>query len=332
MNTVRWGILSTAQHGANVVIPAIHDSTGGEVVAAASRDETKAHQFADSLGIPTSYGSYEALLADPNVDAIYNPLPNHLHKEWTIKAAQAGKHVLCEKPIALNAAEAEEMVAAFRDAGLKLAETFQWRHHPQGQRVRELVQERSIGDLKLINASFTFVLDRPDDIRWKPEMGGGALYDIGCYPISVARYITGQEPQSVTAQAHWSASGVDDLVVMTLRFPGDVLAVITCSFLLPFRREYEALGTDGSLAVLHAYNPMADRPGEVLRYGLDKRLLETITLDRVNSYVAMVEDFNTAILEDRDPLFPPEDAIANMRVIDAIFRAAREGSTVEIAG
>jgi predicted dehydrogenase len=261
---------------------------------------------------------------------VYIPLPNSLHKEWAIHAAEAGKHVLCEKPLGLNAAEAEEMVAAFRKAGRKLAEAFQWRHHPQGQIVRDIVRGGALGDLRLIDAGFSFMLTRLDDVRWKPELGGGSLYDVGCYPIALARYVTGQEPLAVTAQAHWGDSGVDDRLVATLEFPGGVLAHINCGFTLPLRRYYEVVGTEGSVAVNRAYNPKEDHPGEVWRYDEDRELVDTIELGRLNSYTLMIDDFNAAILENRDPLFPGEDAILNMRVIDAIFRAAREGARVVI--
>lgn len=330
MSTVRWGILSTSHHAEANVIPAIKESASGEVVAVASRDAGRAQQFAASRGIPGSYGSYEALLNDPKVDVVYNPLPNHLHKEWTIRALQAGKHVLCEKPIGLNAAEAEDMVRAARASGRKLAETFQWRHHPQGQRMRQMIQEGVIGDLRLIEAGFSFMLDRPNDIRSKPELGGGALYDVGCYPIALTRYMTGTEPVAVTAQAHWGPSGIDDLVVATLEFPGGVLAHINCSFVLPLRRYYTVVGAKGSLSVYHAYNPKRDTRSEIVHHGEDHRLIETIPLKTANSYTLMIEDYNQAVIENRDPVFPPEDAVSNMRVIDAIFAAAKQGRTVKV--
>jgi xylose dehydrogenase (NAD/NADP) len=328
MDKIRWGVLSTSRHAANTWIPALKQSKQGQVRAVASRDETRARQYADANGIPNIHGSYEALLADPEIDAVYIPLPNGLHKPWAIRAAEAGKHTLCEKPLGLNAAQAEEMVAAFRKARLKFAEAFQWRHHPQGQTVRQMVREGAIGELRLIDGGFSFMLTRPDDVRWNPAQGGGSLYDVGCYPIALARYITGHEPLAVTAQAHWGDSGVDDLMVATMEFPGGVLAHINCGFTLPLRRYYEVVGTAGSLYVNQAYNPQGDAPGEVRRYGEDCALVETIRLEALNSYTLMIDDFNAAILEDRDPLFPAEDAILNMRVIDAIFRAAREGVRV----
>ncbi len=330
MATIRWGIMSTARHAANTWLPGLKGSASGEVVAVASRNAERAQQFARQHGIPRAYGSYEELLADGDIDAVYIPLPNHMHKEWSIKAAQAGKHVMCEKPLGLNAVEAEEMVAAFDAAGRKLTEAFQWRHHPQGQKVRELVNAGVIGDLMLIRAGFSFPLNRPDDVRWKPEMGGGALYDIGCYPVSLARYIAGQEPLSVSAHAKWGKTGVDNALVATLAFPGDVLAHINCSFEMPVARYYTVCGPKGSLSVTRAYNPVGDVPAQVTRLGTDFEVLETYDLGRHNSYTLMIEDFNRAILEDRDPPFTGADAVNNMRVIDAIYRAAREGGTVPV--
>lgn len=330
MSTIRWGVLSTSRHAAETWIPALKHTKHGQLLAVASRDESRARQYANAHGIPTVYGSYEALLADPQIDAVYIPLPNDLHRKWAVRAAEAGKHTLCEKPLGLNAAEAEEMVAAFRKAGLRLAEAFQWRHHPQGHTVRQMVRAGAVGELRMIDAGFSFMLTRPDDVRWNVAQGGGALYDVGCYPISLARYMTGQEPLAVTAQAHWADTGIDDRLVATLEFPGGVLAHINCGFTLPLRRYYEIVGTTGSLYVNQAYNPKETSLSEVKHYGEDRALLETIPLGQLNSYTAMIDDFNTAILENRPPLFPGEDAILNMRVIDAIYQAARTGERVAL--
>lgn len=325
-----WGILSTARHGVNTLIPAIRESGNSDLVAIASRDIVKAKEVAASHHVPASYGTYEALLADPNVDVVYIPLPNNLHKEWAVRAAQAGKHVLCEKPFALNAAEAADMVAAFRAAGLKLAEAFQWRHHPQGQQMRDMIRTGEIGDLRFIDAGFSFMLLRENDFRQDPVLGGGALYDVGCYPISLVRYLTGHEPLAVTAQMHWNAAGIDDLAVATLEFPGEVFATINCSFILPLRRYGEAVGTRGSLLVEKIYNPTNDFSTQIVRRGPDREVVETIDLGRKSSYALMVRDFSRAVLENRDPVFPAEDGVANMRVIDAIFKSARTGRKVRL--
>jgi D-xylose 1-dehydrogenase (NADP+, D-xylono-1,5-lactone-forming) len=330
MATVNWGILSTSRHAAKLVIPAIREVKSAEAYAVASRNGDRAREYANANTIAHSFTSYEALLASDEIDIVYIPLPNSLHKEWAIKAAQAGKHILCEKPIALNAAEAEEIVAAVEQAGVKLAEAFQWRYHPQAERIHQLVHAGRIGEMKLIDAGFSFPLERQDDIRWVPELGGGALYDVGCYPVAFTRYITGAEPLAVTAQAHWSASGVDDLLVATLEYPGGVLAHINCAFTLPVRRYYEVVGTQGSFEVNYAYNPLGDRDHEILRRGTDREIEQRVGLERANSYTMMVEEFSQAVRDDRELLFPPVDAVQNMRVIDAIYQAARQGGRVEL--
>lgn len=331
-DTIRWGILSTSRHAAATWIPACQASKRGEVVAVASRDAARARQYAAEHHIPRSFGDYESLLASPDVDAVYIPLPNHLHKEWTIKAAGAGKHILCEKPLGLNAAEAEEMVAACRAAGVRLAEAFQWRHHPQAERARELVRSGAIGALRLIEAGFTFPLSRSGDVRWDPAKGGGALYDVGCYPVALTRYITGQEPASVTAQATWSQTGVDDLLVATLEFPGGVFAKIHGGFVLPLDRYFRLVGTDGWLLVDYAYNPKDDRPNVIQQYGPDWTLQASFEIEPLNAYTLMIDDYSERLLANREPLFPAEDAIGNMRAIDALYQAARTGQTVRVAG
>lgn len=331
MSTVRWGILSTARHFEKIMLPAFRQARSAELAAVASRDGERARAFAQQHRIPSSYASYEALLGDPTIDAVYIPLPNNLHKEWAIKAAQAGKHVLCEKPIALNAAEAEEMAAAFRQAGRILTETFQWRHHPQASAVKELIEDGTIGEVRLIDAGFSFLIERQDDIRLDPKLGGGSLYDVGCYPVSLARFMLDAEPLAVTAQAHWTERGVDDRMVATLEFPNGALAQINCGFSLPLRRYYEVIGPVGSLFVNRAYNPVGDRASEIVHFGDDRMMIETVRLEAANSYALMIEDFNRAASGEAAPRFPAEDAIKNMRVIDALYRSAREGGTVEVA-
>ncbi len=329
MKVVRWGILSTSHHAAKTWIPALVAAPSAELVAVASRDEERARAFADEHGIPAAYGSYEALLAAEDVDAVYIPLPNHLHKPWTLRAAEAGKHVLCEKPLALDAAEAEEMVAACRAADVRLMEAFQWRHHPQAHTVRSLLQEGHVGALRAMAAAFSFTLTRPDDVRWRAEWGGGALYDVGCYPVSVMRFMAGAEPLSVTAQARWH-NGVDVSLVGTLCFPDDVLGHLDCSFEMPLRRCYDVIGAEGVLRVERAYNPTDAFRAHVLHLGHDCEPLETFDVGAINSYTRMIEDFSRAVIEGRDPLYTGEDGVRNMRVIDALYRAAREGGTVEV--
>ncbi|MBN1565783.1 MAG: Gfo/Idh/MocA family oxidoreductase [Anaerolineae bacterium] len=329
MTTVKWGILSTARHAANTWIPQAHNSPSGEVVAVASRDPHRAQQFAAANNIPNSYGSYEALLADDTIDAVYIPLPNHMHKEWAIKAKEAGKHVMCEKPLGLNAMEAVEMVEAFKGSDLKFAEAFQWRHSRQAQRLRQIVQSGEIGDLRFIDAGFSFPLDREGDIRRNPETGGGALYDVGCYTVAATRFIADAEPLTVTAQIYWGDYGIDELVVATLEFPNHVLAHLNCSFILPLRRYYEAVCRDGSVLVEHAYNPNGLK-NKVIQRGQDHEVVKTHVLGRDNEYLLLIEDFNRAVLDDRDPLYGGDDAIKNMKVIDAIYKASETGTRVEV--
>ena len=329
-DTIRWGVLSTSRHAATTWIPACHAAQRGEVVAVASRDADRARQYASENGIPRSFGDYESLLASPDVDAVYIPLPNHLHKEWTIKAAQAGKHVLCEKPLGLDAAQAEEMVAACRAAGVTLAEAFQWRHHPHAEQTRDLLQSGAIGDLRLIEAGFSFPLSRAGDVRWDPSKGGGALYDVGCYPVALARYVTGGEPVSVTAQAIWGQTGVDDLLVATLEFPGGVFAKLHGSFVLALDRYYRLVGTEGWLLADYAYNPKDDRPNIIRQYGPDWEQRASVEIAPVNSYTLMIDDLSERLLAGQEPRFPAEDAIGNMRAIDALYLAARTGRTVRV--
>ncbi|MBT8395595.1 MAG: Gfo/Idh/MocA family oxidoreductase, partial [Gemmatimonadetes bacterium] len=219
-----WGVISTAKIGQRAVNPAIQASSNGELLAVASRDAGKARAFAEEAGIPTSYGSYQALLDDPSIDAVYNPLPNSLHREWTIRAVEQGKHILCEKPLALDAAECREMEAAAAANGVKLMEAFMYRFHPRTERVLEMVREGEVGDIRQIRSSFTFPLDRPDDIRWDRELGGGALMDVGCYCINVSRTLAGREPVEVRAMANFRDGGVDQQMAGSLRFEDGLLA------------------------------------------------------------------------------------------------------------
>jgi len=331
MKKVRWGVLSTSRHAATSVIPAIQESARGEVYAVASRDITRAQAYADENRIPVAHGDYHALLHDPNVDVVYIPLPNSLHMEWALEAAEAGKHVLCEKPIALNAAEAQTMVTAFKNKGLILAEAFQGRFHEQGLTMRQMVREGVIGDLRLIDAGFSFTLNRSNDVRWVPELGGGSLYDVGCYPVAFARFITEREPISVTAQMHMGETGVDDRGVATLMFPDGVLAHINWGFTLPLRRYYEVTGTKGALRVNRTYNPKGEFTPEITRLDQDMDVTGVISLPANNAYVQMANEYNSAVLEQRDLMYPAEDAMAQMRVLDALYEAARTGQRVDVA-
>jgi predicted dehydrogenase len=320
---LRWGIISTANIGKWAVIPAIQASSNGEVVAVASRDAQKGEAFAAELGIPRSFGSYEALLERAEVDAIYNPLPNSMHLEWSIKAAEKGVHVLCEKPLALNAAECDEMQAAADANGVKLMEAFMYRFHPQTEKVVALVREGALGDLRFIHSAFTFRLTRPDNIRWDPDLGGGSLMDVGSYCVNISRTVAGQEPVEVQAFARWSPSGVDDQLVGTMRFESGVLAQFDCALSMERREVYEVAGTDASLEVPAAFLPGKGDTTIWERHGRGEAIEHTI--EGVDEYQLMVEHFADCVLYDRPLRYPVAEAAANMRTIEALYRSARDG-------
>ena len=240
MTKLRWGVISTSNIGRAAVNPAIQASNNGELMAVASRDGERAREFAEKWDIPAHYGSYEALLDDDSLDAVYIPLPNSMHREWTVRAAEKGKRVLCEKPLALNEAECGEMRAAADANGVKLMEAFMYRFHPRIQRVVEMVRAGAVGDLKVITSAFTFRLKNPDNIRLDPDLGGGSLMDVGCYCVNVSRTIAGAEPVEVQAVAHQSASGVDEQMAGTLRFEDGLLAQFDCALAIGAHNEIES--------------------------------------------------------------------------------------------
>jgi D-xylose 1-dehydrogenase (NADP+, D-xylono-1,5-lactone-forming) len=324
MKKVRWGILSTADIGLRALIPAIRGSQRGEVIAISSRDSGRAQMVAKEYGIPRAHGSYEELIADPDVDAIYNPLPNHMHGEWSIKAAQAGKPVLCEKPFARDAAEAQRMVDEFARRNLLLAEGFMYRFHPQQQLVKQLVRQGAVGNLNLLRVSFTFWMSderHAQDIRTKAEMAGGALMDVGTYCVNLMRFITEEEPKHVSASAVWAASGTDDTVVGTLQFPSGVLGHFDCGFRSAFESSYELRGDAGRIVVHSAF---LARPDEVKTIQVWRgENCEAITVPEADQYSLMVDDFNDALLNQRMPTFPPQDAVRQMQVLDRLYASAR---------
>lgn len=328
---IRWGVISTANIGRAAVSPAIQASSNGELLAVASRTATKAATFAADHGISRAYGSYEALLEDEDVDAVYIPLPNSMHREWTIRAAEAGKHVLCEKPLALDAAECEEMAAAARDAGVKLMEAFMYRFHPRTERVVEMLRSGQVGRIQAIRSAFTFRLRSADNIRLDPDLGGGALMDVGCYCVNVSRTLAAEEPESVQAVARWTERGVDDFLAGMLRFPSGVVAHFDSALTLERSEAYEVAGTDGSLRVESAFLPGTDDVEIVEARGREGT--ERHTFGGVDEYRLMVEHFADCVLHDREPRYPAAEAAANMRVIDALYRSARAGGApVEVAG
>jgi predicted dehydrogenase len=324
---LRWGIISTANIGRAAVIPAIQSSRNGDAAAVASRDAHKGAEFAQRLGIPRSYPSYEALLAADDIDAVYIPLPNSLHREWTIKAAEAGKHVLCEKPLALNAAECAEMEGAAQAHGVKLMEAFMYHFHPQTEKVLELVRSGAVGQVRLIHSAFTFRVTNPANIRLRPELGGGALMDVGCYCVNISRTLAGAEPVQVQAIASWGQTGVDELLAGTLSFPNGLLAQFDCSLVLERRESYQVAGTDGCLDV-----PVAFLPGDkdTIIYERHGRQGEAVhSTPGVDVYRLCVEHFADCALNDCPPRCGPAEAAANMRVIEALYRSARRDGRSE---
>jgi predicted dehydrogenase len=331
---LRWGILSPARIGVKAVIPAIQQSNNGIVAAIASRDDARAAETARALGIPRAFGSYDALLDSPDIDAIYNPLPNHLHKEWTIRAAARGKHILCEKPFALNAAEVDEMIAAAKQHRVLLMEAFMYRFHPQFAKLKSLIDAGAIGQVRTIRTAFGFMLNRPNDIRIRRDTGGGALMDVGCYCVNMARLVAGAEPLQVQANVVMHENKqVDGSLAAILRFPADVVAVFDCNFHSDYREWLQVQGTEGRLDVPRPIKPM-DRPAEIILSRGEKAdaVFEptTHTTPAANHYQLMVEHFADAVLNGTPLRYPPAEGRANMCVIDALYESAQTGRAVQL--
>jgi predicted dehydrogenase len=327
-NKLRWGILSTAAIGLKKVIPAMQGGEYTSVVAIASREIAKAQKAATALGIPKAYGSYEELLADPSIDAIYNPLPNQLHVPWTIKTAEAGKHVLCEKPLSLTVAEAESLLAVRSRTGVKIGEAFMIRSYPQWLRVRELLNESRVGELRSILGFFSYFNIDPANIRNQVECGGGALMDIGCYLVHASRYAFAKEPTRVVARIDRDPQmRIDRLTSAILDFPAGQ-SIFTCSTqLVPYQRVH-FLGTRGCIELEIPFNAPIDRPTRLFiddGGDLFGRSITTETFPICDQYTLQGDAFSRAVLENTEVPVPLEDAIKNMAVIEAIFRSATSG-------
>lgn len=323
---LRWGLLSCARICRRGLIPGIRASESGTLAALASRDGGQAKAWAEEFQIPRAYGSYDELLADPGIDAVYVPLPNELHKPWVGRAADAGKHVVCEKPLALNADEAAAMVEYCRSRKVLLMEAFMWRHQPRTLAVKKLVDEGKIGRLRLVRSSFSFPID-PGDWRLDPKRGGGALWDVGCYGVNAARLFAGAEPERIRAVAN-THGGVDMSLAAVLEFPGGVLASVDCSFEQPFRCWCEIVGTRGVIEIPDAYLPPASGPSATLRtmaepsdVGAGEDHTETLAFADVNQYAAMVDAFARSVAAGRLES-PAEDGFLQMKALDAILRSA----------
>jgi predicted dehydrogenase len=328
MRKIRWGVISTARIGTKKVIPAMQRGELCEVTAIASRDGAKAKQAAEELGIAKAYDSYEALLADPEIDAVYNPLPNHLHVPWTIQAAERGKHVLCEKPIALSADEARQLLAVRERTGAKIQEAFMVRTHPQWLAVKDLIASGRIGEVRSILGAFSYTNRDPANIRNRPEFGGGALMDIGCYLVNTSRFIFGREPLRVTGAIQRDPDmGTDRLTSLLLDY-GTGHAAGTCSTQMVFYQQLQIFGTTGRIEMPIPFNAPPDRPTRILiDTGVDLfgGGVSQLDFETCNQYTIQGDLLSKAIIEGTDVPCPIEDAVKNMACIDAIFTSADTG-------
>ncbi len=320
-NKVRWGILSTARIGRRV-IPAIQASRNGEVAAVASRSLERAQAWASAHGVPRAYGSYEALFEDDGIDAIYNPLPNSMHAEWSIKCAEAGIPTLSEKPFASDAPEAHSIVDAFETHDLLLAEAFMYRFHPQHAKAQELLAAGGIGELQIINSSFTFPITDEANIRLSKSLAGGALMDVGCYCVNLMRFMTGEEPERVSAAARiGERSGVDETLIGALAFPSGVIGHFDCGLRSYGQHTYTLKGSEGMISVPQSF--VIDKAVDgIVRHWRGDSYTERV-IPAVDQYQLMVEDFADALLKGRPPRFAPSDAVNNMVVVDRLLADAR---------
>jgi len=325
---VSWGVISPAKIGVEKVIPAMQKGAVSRIDAIASRDLKRAEEAAARLGIAKAYGSYEELLADPSIEAIYNPLPNELHVPWSLKALAAGKHVLCEKPIALNAEEAKQLIAAREKSGKLIAEAFMVRCHPQWRRTKEIARSGEIGEARAIHTFFSYHLLDPTNIRNIPP-GGGGVYDIGCYAIISGRYIFGAEPTRVVATLERDPKmGTDRLASALLEFPGARHSLFTCATQLSAMQRVTIVGDKGRVEIAIPFNAPPDRPTHIAfdsgadLFGGGARVEEFAICDQ---YTLQGDAFSRAVLGEEKLEFPIEDAVAQMRVIDALFKSAKSG-------
>jgi predicted dehydrogenase len=320
-----WGLLSTARITKALLDP-LRISKRNQLLAVASRSQDKADEYARKNKVKRAYGSYLDLLVDPDIDVIYNPLPNHLHAEWTIKAVQAGKHVLCEKPLALSLIEVDAISTAAEEYCKVVTEAFMYRTHPQTLKAQEIVASGKLGKVKIIRGSYTYPGTDPDDYRWKPEMGGGGLWDVGCYPLSYTRALLGAEPLEVFGWQVTGSSGVDELFVAQLHFPHDVYAQFDCSVKIPYHVFMEIVGDEATLIIPNPFNPGAKETLYLTRAGK----VETIIVKGTGSYIGEVEDMADAILLGKPQRVSLADSRANTAAILALFESAKTGKPVTV--
>ena len=322
---LKWGLLSTARIN-RALIPPILASKRSQLAAVASRIQEKAAAYASEWKIAKAYGSYEDLLKDPEIDVLYNSLPNHMHAEWTIRAAKAGKHVLCEKPIALSVEDVDSIAYASRKAGVVVAEAFMYRHHPLTMKVKEFISSGAIGEVLVVRGSFSYVLNREGDVRLDPAMGGGSLWDVGCYPVSYARYVSGKEPEQVFGWQVTGPSGVDEVFTGQLRFPGGSVAMFDCGFRLPGQVFMEFVGTQGSIRVPSPYKPGKREHFILTRNGESTK----ITVRSQELYLGEVEDMEEAVLYGKTQRVSLEDSRNNTAVLTALLYSAKVGLPMQV--
>jgi predicted dehydrogenase len=327
---IAWGVLGCAGIAEKAFIPAVARSGNGVLAGIASRDAARAGDWARRFGFARAHPTYQALVDDPAIDAVYNPLPNDLHAEWSIRAMRAGKHVLCEKPMALNAPEVRAMIEAAGTHGVLLMEGFMYKFHPQIGRMLEILGRGTLGEVRAVHSSFTFRFERDGaNYRWSPAQGGGALYDVGCYTVSIARLVFGAEPSSVFAAARIDpATGVDMTAAALLAFPGGRFAQCDASFEAHFQSRLLVVGTEATLRLDRAFSAKdSDAAVELVRGDA----AETIRVPKADMFQLMVEHFGEAILGGTPLRVPAADALGNMRALDACFESIRTGARVEIA-
>jgi xylose dehydrogenase (NAD/NADP) len=332
---VKWGIMGNATIARMCVIPAIQNSSNATVHALATRLPAQAEKVAGDNHIEKIYDSYDALLENPGIEVIYIPLPNHLHHSWTIKALNAGKHVLCEKPLACSTRQAEEMLSAAEDAGRLLMEAFMYRFHPRSLRIKQMIAEGRIGALRFFRSAFCYRMSEEDwqnkdNARLKPETGGGALLDVGCYSVSAARWFFEAEPIQVQAQAVYHPGGVDVHTAGTLSFAGSGLATFEASFISALQQTFSVVGFDGAIELPHnAFIPWEKDAVFSIR-GRDQEEGQQHIVTGADEYQIMIEHFTNAVLGKSHLIVPPNDSICNMRVLDALAQAARSGETIKL--
>ena len=328
MKPVRWGILGCGSIASSAIAPAIQWAAEGELLAIASRTPERAAAKAMELCAPRAYGRYEDLLADPDVDAVYLGLPNGLHAPWAIRAAQAGKHVLCDKSLTLDVARARELRELFRSRDLVLVEGFMIRHHPQWTLVHSLVAHDAIGPVRHVRAWFRATLDRPDDHRWSKTLGGGALFDVTCYAINAARFVIGEEPRRVLATARWAESGVDEATEALLEVPGGAVASVHGSLRAPFEQGVVVVGERGRIVLHKPFVPRWEATEveiHVRREGPEVQLV-----GGANHTLHMIEHVSRCIVDRALPLFPAEDGFANVAACSAVLEACQRGAAVDV--